>query len=226
MPVTNAMTEIGDMSSAEDASEQETAQDAVQETAQDAVQETTQDAVQETAQDAQTAATAGAADRSTAAEMGSPPIRLAIPAISLAATIEPMAWRVMQVDGTRQAVWEIPEVNVGWHINSSMPGMAGNVILSGHHLSGGGVFAPLARGEVTVADQVLLTNADGQTVIYQISEIGEPIPVSGASSAEVARLNSYQAPTTEPKLTLITGWPDFSDTHYLIIVADYIGEME
>lgn len=154
------------------------------------------------------------------------PIRMTIPAIDFAAAIEPMAWRVTEVEGTRQAVWEVPAAAVGWHINSAPPGMPGNMILSGHHLTDGAVFAPLARGEVAVGDEIQLFDDNGQGYSYQVTEISEPIPVSGASAAEQERVAAYQAMASEPTLTLITGWPDFSDTHYLFIVAAYSGEME
>ncbi len=155
-----------------------------------------------------------------------PPVRLAIPSIDFATEVVPMAWRVTEVDGERQAVWEVPEASAGWHINSATVGAAGNMLISGHHREGAAVFAPLARGEVVIDDQIYVTDSAGRTFIYQVSEIADPIPVNGASSAEVDRLNAYQAPSTTAKLTLLTGWPDFSDTHYLIIVADLVGELE
>ncbi|MCB0064874.1 MAG: class F sortase [Caldilineaceae bacterium] len=171
--------------------------------------------------------TVGTTSEEVAAEtVGAEPIRMAIPAIDFVAEIEPMAWRVTEVDGSRQAVWEVPENSAGWHINSATPGTAGNMILSGHHLAGAAVFAPLARGEVALGDQVLVTDASGKTFVYQVSEVADPIPVSGATEAERERMDRYYAQTDQPTLTLITGWPDFSDTHYLFIIADFIGELE
>ncbi len=155
-----------------------------------------------------------------------PPVRLAIPSIDFATEVVPMAWRVTEVEGERQAVWEVPEASAGWHINSATVGAAGNMLISGHHREGTAVFAPLARGEVVLDDQIYVTDSAGRTFIYQVSEIADPIPMNGASSAELDRLNAYQAPSTTAKLTLLTGWPDFSDTHYLIVVADLVGELE
>jgi hypothetical protein len=155
-----------------------------------------------------------------------PPVRLAIPAIDFATPVEPMAWGVTDVEGERQAVWEVPEASAGWHINSAAVGATGNMVLSGHHRQGTAVFAPLARGEIAIGDQLYVTDSAGRTFIYQISESAEPIPVSGTTTAERERLEAYQGPTSTAKLTLLTGWPDFSDTHYLIIVADLVGELE
>lgn len=166
------------------------------------------------------------AESEVAAEAGAPPMRMAIPAIAFVAEVEPMAWRVTEVDDERQAVWEVPENSAGWHINSATPGTAGNMILSGHHLIGAAVFAPFARGEVALDDQILVTDATGQTFVYQVSALADPIPVTGATEAERDRINAYYAPSDQAKLTLITGWPDFSDTHYLFVIADFIGELE
>jgi len=155
-----------------------------------------------------------------------PPVRLAIPSIDFATEVVPMAWRVTEVEGERQAMWEVPEASAGWHINSATVGAVGNMLISGHHRQGTAIFAPLARGEVVVDDQIYVTDSAGSTFIYQVSEIADPIPVNGATPAELDRLNGYQAPSSSAKLTLLTGWPDFSDTHYLIIVADLVGELE
>ncbi|MEZ4617238.1 MAG: class F sortase [Caldilineaceae bacterium] len=162
----------------------------------------------------------------TVTDESMPPVRLAIPAIDFATTVEPMAWRVTEVEGERQAVWEVPEAAAGWHINSATAGSVGNMLISGHHLSGAAVFAPLARGEVATGDEIQVTDSAGRIFRYQVSEIGDPIPVAGATADETARAAAYQAPSDQAKLTLITGWPDFSDTHYLFVVADLIGELE
>ncbi len=155
-----------------------------------------------------------------------PPLRLAIPALDFATAVEPMAWQVTEVDGQRQAVWEIPESSAGWHINSAGTGAAGNILISGHHRQGAAVFAALARGEVSLDDEIYLTDEAGKTFRYVVTEIAAPIPITGATEAEQERLAAYQAPSNEGKLTLITGWPDFSNTHYLVIVAQLSGELE
>ena len=134
-----------------------------------------------------------------------------------------MAWAVTDVEGERQAVWEIPLQSAGWHLNSATVGAAGNLIISGHHLEGAAVFAPLARGELLLGDEILVTDEQGRTYRYAVSEIADPIPATGATAEETARAEAYLAPTTTAQLTLVTGWPDFSDTHYLFVVAQLVG---
>lgn len=161
-----------------------------------------------------------------AAEEAGAPQRLVAPSIDFAAPIEAMGWQVTQVEGERKAVWQVPENSVGWHLNSAQPGTAGNMVLSGHHLLGAAVFAPLARGELALGAPLLVTDDQGRTFLYQVSAIGEPIPAIGGTPEEQQQAEAYLAPSSEAKLTLMTGWPDFSDTHYLFISATFTGVVQ
>jgi sortase (surface protein transpeptidase) len=147
------------------------------------------------------------------------PIRLQIPALALAVEITPMAWQVTTQNGERQAVWQVPLETVGWHLNSAKAGTAGNVIVSGHHLAGKALFAPLAAGQAKPGQQLLLTDEQGRTFVYEITEVSDPIPAKSGTEADQAQIAAYLAPIVEPQLTLITGWPQFADTHYLVVVA-------
>lgn len=161
-----------------------------------------------------------------AAEAAGLPIRLAIPVLDLTIPIESMGWQVTQVEGERRAIWEVPQNSAGWHLNSARPGTAGNLVLSGHHLLGAAVFAPLARGEVTVGTQLLITDDQGHTFLYEVREVAPPIPAIGGTQAEQQQAETYLAPTSMAVLTLVTGWPDFSDTHYLFIRANFLGMLQ
>lgn len=151
------------------------------------------------------------------------PLRLAVPALTLQIPITEMGWQVTEVNGERKATWEVPLDSAGWHLNSAQPGTAGNLILSGHHLLGAAVFAPIARGEMTVGMQLHITDDQGRTFVYQVSQLSTPMPALGASAAEQQQATAYLAPSTNAILTLVTGWPAFSDTHYLFVVADFVG---
>lgn len=170
----------------------------------------------------QSAATTVQSNAVIAPEAAGVPVRLNAPALNFAVPVESMSWQVTEVEGTRQAVWTVPETRAGWHINSARPGTAGNMVISGHHLIGAAVFAPLARGEVTVGTQLLVSDDQGRTFLYEVSEVAPPIPVNG-SAAEQQQATVYLGPTEQPMLTLMTGWPDFSDTHYLFVRAVFVG---
>ena len=176
----------------------------------------------------QEGATADAIQRTEplAVEAAGRPLSLAVPALNLQIPITEMGWQVTEVNGERKATWEVPQDSAGWHLNSARPGTAGNLILSGHHLTGAAVFAPIARGEVKVGAQLLITDDQGRTFLYQVSQVSNPIPALGASAAEQQQATAYLAPSTRAILTLVTGWPAFSDTHYLFVVADFVGMLQ
>jgi hypothetical protein len=153
------------------------------------------------------------------------PVRVQIPEIGLDAPIIAMGWRLAMVDGQRTTVWDVPLDEAGWHINSAGAGAMGNTIVSGRQVGGAAVFAPLALGSVAVGQEVLLTDGDGITFVYRISEVTDPIPVTGATPDEIARAATYFAPTETAKLTLVTGWPEFTTTHRIFAVADFVGVM-
>jgi hypothetical protein len=153
------------------------------------------------------------------------PVRVQIPEIDFDAPIIAMGWRVAMIDGKRATVWDVPLDEAGWHINSAGAGAAGNTIVSGRQVEGAAVFAPLALGNLAPGQEVLLTDGDDITFVYRITEVTDPIPVTGATPDEIARAATYFSPTTSARLTLVTGWPEFTTTHRIFAVAEFVGVM-
>jgi hypothetical protein len=151
------------------------------------------------------------------------PVRVQIQVIGLDAPIIAMGWRVAMVDGKRATVWDVPLNEAGWHINSAGAGASGNTVVSGRQVGGAAVFAPLALGSVATGQEVLLTDGDGITFVYRIIEVTEPIPVTGATPEQLAQAATYFAPTNTARLTLVTGWPEFTTTHRIFAVAEFVG---
>lgn len=154
------------------------------------------------------------------------PVALSIPDVDLTTRVVEMGWIVTEVAGERTTRWEIPYTEAGWHVNSAGAGTNGNVIISGHQVVGEAIFAPLALGEVEVGQEILLTDIRGEVFRYDVTEVTEPIPLAGAGAEEEALAESYISQSSQPKLTLMTGWPDFATTHYLFVIADYVGVAE
>jgi len=159
-----------------------------------------------------------------------PPVRLQIPALALDVAVVPMAWQVTEFEGKRRAVWQVPMEEAGWHINSAPAGAVGNTVLSGHHQQGAAVFAALARGEVTVGQTIQVTDTQGRIFAYTVTEVSAPIPALAATAQDAAQAAAYLAQPAAPspgtaQLTLATGWPEFSDTHYIFVVATWVGEL-
>lgn len=157
------------------------------------------------------------------AEQTTGPVRVQIEEIGLDAPIIAMGWRVAFVEGERTTVWDLPLEEAGWHINSVGAGGLGNTIVSGRQVGGAAVFAPLALGSVAPGQEVLLTDGDGIVFVYRIVEVTDPIPVTGATPDELSRAEAYFAPTTTARLTLVTGWPEFTTTHRIFAVAEFVG---
>lgn len=157
------------------------------------------------------------------ARQGLPPVLLRIPEVSLELPVTPMGWVVTEANGQRTTQWIVPLDTVGWHVNSAGAGGTGNTILSGHQSSGEAVFAPLALGDITVGQEVQLVDEQGAVFVYRITEISEPIPIVGATEEDNALAQTYLASTDVAQLTLITGWPDFTTTHRVFAVAEYVG---
>lgn len=151
------------------------------------------------------------------------PVRLLIPEINLDVPVIAMGWRLAVVDGVRTTVWDLPEDKAGWHMNSARAGEAGNTVISGRQVGGAAVFAPLALGAVSEGQEVHLVDADGITFVYRIRQVTEPLPITGATPQEEAQAAAYIAPGDEAGLTLVTGWPEFTTTHRIFALADFVG---
>jgi len=152
-----------------------------------------------------------------------PPVTLQLAELGLTLPVETMGWVVAEENGARTTKWIVPTEAIGWHANSVGAGGAGNLLLSGHQALGSAVFAPLALGDITVGQEVDLLDADGQSFRYRVVEVSEPIPILGATEEDNALARSYVQPSESAILTMMTGWPDFTTTHHIFAVAEYIG---
>jgi sortase (surface protein transpeptidase) len=156
-------------------------------------------------------------------EQSKAPQKLTIPALGLELAITPMGWTVADVNGQRTTKWAVPADTLGWAVNSAGAGATGRVVLAGNQAIGAAVLAPLARGEITVGQELTLTDSDGQAFVYRITEVTEPLALTGATAEEEAQAAMYVAPSDKALLTLITGWPDFTTTHRVFAVAEFVG---
>ncbi len=152
-----------------------------------------------------------------------PPVALRIAEINLDLPIETMGWVVTAANGQRTTEWVIPTDSVGWHANSAGAGGAGNTILSGYQTAGAAVLAPLALGDIAVDQEIELVDSAGNVFRYRVVEVSEPLPLLGATEADNTLMRSYVQPSELAILTLMTGWPDFTTTHRIFAVAEYVG---
>lgn len=105
-------------------------------------------------------------------------------------------------------------------INSAGAGEEGNTIISGHQATGAAVFAPIALEEVVAGQEIVVTSADGAERRYTVTEVSKPLPIDSASQAELDQIAAYLAPSDTARLMLITGWPTFTTSHRIFVVAE------
>ncbi|MCB0039633.1 MAG: sortase [Caldilinea sp.] len=163
-----------------------------------------------------------------AAEAGAvnAPVTLSIPDLDLEIPVEPMGWEPTTQAGQRTTRWVVPEEAVGWAVTSAGAGEAGNTVIAGHQARGAALFAPIALGDVAVDQTIDLATENGDVFTYRVVEVSDPIPVIGATDDERAQSAAYMAPTTDGRLTLITGWPADTTTHRVFVVAELVGAAE
>lgn len=162
----------------------------------------------------------GTTSTSTQPPIGLVPERIVIPAIKLDAPILPVPYRLMLIDKQVFQQYSVPDkFAAGWQSNSAMIGVPGNTVLNGHHNVWGEVFGKLV--DLNPGDVIEVFS--GNTMIkYEIRnkmilpERNEPIDVRFQNAR-------WLLPSTDERLTLVTCWPHWTNTHRLIIVATPIG---
>jgi len=159
-------------------------------------------------------ATLIAAPRPTATPDAGPqtPQRIVIPAINLDAPIETVGWHV--INGASQ--WDVPDhFAAGWLKTSARVGEVGNTVLDGHHNIGGEVFRYLV--DLKIGDEIEI-QSNGQMFVYKVTT--RKILADRDQPYEVRLKNAqWIQPTNDERLTLVTCWPYWTNTHRLIIVA-------
>ena len=145
-----------------------------------------------------------------------PPTRIVIPSIGVDAPIKEVGWSMIQKsDGTFASVWDTADYAVGYHKSSALPGNLGNCVLSGHNNIKGEVFRDLS--EVKEGDMIYLYTPEYE---YQYRvEHAFIVQEKGVSEEQRRKNAQWIAPTSDERLTLVSCWPYWSNTHRVIVVA-------
>jgi sortase A len=143
-----------------------------------------------------------------------------IPKIALDVPIEDVGWHVEERGGLRYTEWDTADNAAGRHINSARPGEQGNVVLSGHHNTKGEVFRRISDLELAPGDAVYLYDQVGTRFTYVVDEVTNPPLLEVGASAEQRLDNArYIQPTSDARVTLVTCWPYWTNTHRVVVVA-------
>jgi sortase A len=137
--------------------------------------------------------------------------------LNIDAPVVPVSLEAQQ-NGSRWSYqqWSVPNsYAAGWHDSSAPPGQVGNTVLNGHNNIHGAVFGNLI--DLTLGESIILYEAD-RKYIYQVVH-REFLPEQGKPLKERIRNARWIAPSDDIRLTIVTCWPNSSNSHRLVVVA-------
>jgi len=151
------------------------------------------------------------------------PLRIIIPALGVDAPVMAASLQTKQEGQRHYQQWAVPNAYAaGWHENSAPLGQPGNTVLNGHNNVHGAIFGELRK--LAVGEQIVLVGADAITV-YRVAH-HELVPESGRPLRERLQNARWIGPTEDQRLTLVTCWPNTTNSHRLIVVALPEGETQ
>jgi LPXTG-site transpeptidase (sortase) family protein len=110
------------------------------------------------------------------------------------------------------------EFAAGWHPNSAPLGAIGNTVINGHHNVHGKVFGRLV--ELVPGDRITVFSGT-TSYTFQVANV-LILPERDADLAARLENARWIEPSQDIRLTLVTCWPEYSNTHRLIIVASLL----
>jgi LPXTG-site transpeptidase (sortase) family protein len=144
------------------------------------------------------------------------PERIVIPAIELDAPIVYAKTRELDYQGQTYDQWLAPNsFAAGWHFTSARLGDIGNLVLDGHHNVYGKVFGSLY--ELEEGDLIRVYSGS----FYMKFVVTNKLILPEKNTSLATRLDNARwiLPTTDQRLTLVTCWPQDTNTHRLVIAA-------
>lgn len=118
--------------------------------------------------------------------------------------------------GLNTVEWSAPNNrNVGWHDYSGRLGEGKNIVLNGHNNIHGAVFRKLYT--LKPGDEIRLGAGDRQ-IVYRVEEVkllrerDQPLEVRIANAQYIQAMD-------DDRLTLVSCWPESSNTHRVIVIA-------
>jgi len=152
-----------------------------------------------------------------------PPDRIRIPAIALDAPVIPVSHRLVKLDGQVFNRWLAPnEFAGGWHDTSVPLNVPGNTVVNGHNNIYGDVFRRLA--ELVPGDRIMVYSGV-DVFVYQVTN--QMTLLEKYQSVETRLSNAqWLQKSDDERLTLVTCWPEWGNSHRLIIVAKPVNHFQ
>ncbi len=150
---------------------------------------------------------------------GLAPDRLFISRINLDVPIVPVGYNIIDSGSQDYDQWLTPnQYAAGWHVTSALLGLPGNTVLNGHHNAYGMVFKDLIK--LQIGDGISVYSGSVEFRYQVVANVLLPERFEPLSTRiENAR---WIAPSQDERITLITCWPQDSNTHRVVIVATRI----
>ncbi len=118
--------------------------------------------------------------------------------------------------GKKGVEWAAPNnKNVGWHDYSGKLGEGKNIVLNGHNNIFGGVFRKLYTLEK--GDEIRLGTGD-KVVTYKVEQVIKVLERGQPISVRIKNAEFIQ-PMKDDRLTLVSCWPETSNSHRIIVIA-------
>ena len=147
------------------------------------------------------------------------PVSIQIPAIKVKAPV--IAVGPGKKVGKSSVEWSSPNKGqVGWHNYSGRMGETKNMVLNGHNNIQGAVFRKLYT--LQVGDLITVSSAS-YTRVYQVQEVLKLLE-RGVSYEQRVQNAQYIQPMNDDRLTLVSCWPETSNTHRIIVIAKPISQ--
>jgi LPXTG-site transpeptidase (sortase) family protein len=144
------------------------------------------------------------------------PERIVIPAIELDAPIVYAKSQELDFQGQTYDQWLAPNsFAAGWHFTSVRLGEIGNMVLDGHHNVYGKVFGRLYQ--LQEGDLIRIYSGP----FYMKFVVTNKLILPEKNTSLATRLDNARwiLPTSDQRLTLVTCWPQDTNTHRLVIAA-------
>ncbi|MBI3362930.1 MAG: class E sortase [Chloroflexi bacterium] len=144
------------------------------------------------------------------------PYLLYIPRLDVYASVVPIVNVQTEVGNRTVSQLSLPPAYaVGWSADSARVGQPGNTVFVGHNNEFGSVFRDL--NTLVAGDEIFVrTNEADRLYLVTETEIFEEQYLSLDERLENAK---WIAPTPDERLTLVTCWPYFTNTHRVVVVA-------
>lgn len=143
------------------------------------------------------------------------PTRITAPAIGLDTKVVTVGMKEQYVDGVLKRVWEVADYAAGFHKGMARPGQVGNTVISGHNNIRGEVFRYVHKLKAGDDVYVWVGNSPYRYLVGAVYRL----PIKGAPRQVQQDNLRLILPTSDQRLTLVTCWPYWSNTHRIVVVA-------